>query len=123
MSIGAEIKRLRIEHGYTQAELGKMIGVQKSAVQKYEKGTIKNYKPEVISKLCQIFEVTPAVFFDMMHNTDRLSREVQALEQLSTLFGNQSVNLLECFQALNEEGKARLFNYAKDLIEIEKYTK
>lgn len=123
MSLGTEIKRLRVERGYTQQQLGEMLGVQKSAVQKYEKGTVKNLKQETLMKLCQIFDVSPAVFMDALYDTDRLSREVQLLDELSMLFGSQSVNMLEVFQSLNNEGKVKLFNYGKDLIEIEKYTK
>ena len=123
MSLGTEIKRLRVERGYTQQQLGEMLGVQKSAVQKYEKGTVKNLKQETLMKLCQIFDVSPAVFMDALYDTNRLSREVQLLDELSMLFGSQSVNMLEVFQSLNNEGKVKLFNYGKDLIEIEKYTK
>lgn len=123
MRLGEEIKRLRLERGYTQQQLGEMLGVQKSAVQKYEKGTVKNLKQETLMRLCQIFDVSPAVFMDAMYDTDKLSREVQVLDELSLLFGSQSVNLLEAFQSLNEEGKAKLYSYARDLAEIEKYMK
>ena len=122
MRLGKEIKRLRLERGYTQQQLGEMLGVQKSAVQKYEKGTVKNLKQETLMRLCHIFDVSPAVFMDAMYDTDKLSREVQVLDELSLLFGSQSVNLLEAFQSLNEEGKAKLYSYARDLAEIEKYT-
>lgn len=122
MRLGQEIKRLRLERGYTQQQLGDLLGVQKSAVQKYEKGTVKNLKQETLLKLCRIFDVSPAVFMDALYDTDKLSREVQVLEELSMLFGSQSVNMLEMFQSLNDEGKAKLFNYGKDLLEIGKYT-
>ncbi len=42
--IGAYIKQLRTERGMTQSELGKIIGVQKAAVQKWENGTVRNLK-------------------------------------------------------------------------------
>ena len=122
MRLGQEIKRLRLERGYTQQQLGDLLGVQKSAVQKYEKGTVKNIKQETLAKLCKIFEVSPAVFMDAIYDTDRLSREVQLLEELSLLYGNQSVDLLESFVKLNSQGRAKLQAYAKDLTEIEKYT-
>lgn len=122
MRLGQEIKRLRLERGYTQQQLGDLLGVQKSAVQKYEKGTVKNIKQETLAKLCKIFEVSPAVFMDAIYDTDRLSREVQLLEELSLLYGNQSVDLLESFVKLNSQGRAKLQTYAKDLTEIEKYT-
>ena len=122
MKLGQEIKRLRLERGYTQQQLGELLGVQKSAVQKYEKGTVKNLKQETLSKLCKIFDVSPAVFMDAIYDTDKLSREVQVLEELSMLFGNQTVELLESFTALNQQGKAKLYAYARDLTEIDKYT-
>ncbi len=41
MTTGERIKMLRKEHNLTQEELGAKIGVQKAAIQKYEKGTVK----------------------------------------------------------------------------------
>ena len=38
MDIGQKIKEARIAKGMTQEELGKILGVQRSAIAKYEKG-------------------------------------------------------------------------------------
>ena len=43
MTIGERLKRLRIEKGLTQEEVGKILGVTKGAIQKYENG-INNKK-------------------------------------------------------------------------------
>ena len=64
MNTGAIIKKLRIEHGYSQEELGAMLGVQRAAVQKWECGTVKNLKRETIKKLSEIFNVPPSYFID-----------------------------------------------------------
>lgn len=56
---GERIKKLRKEKGLTQQELGQMLGVQKSAIAKYENGRVPNLKRETISKLAEIFNVTP----------------------------------------------------------------
>ncbi len=64
MNIGALIKKLRTEHGYSQEELGAMLGVQRAAVQKWECGTVKNLKRETIKKLSEIFNVPPSSFID-----------------------------------------------------------
>lgn len=64
MNIGAIIKKLRIEHGYSQEQLGNMLGVQRAAVQKWECGTVKNLKRETIKKLSEIFNVSPSSFID-----------------------------------------------------------
>lgn len=64
MDVGNYIKTLREANGYSQEELGRMVGVQKSAVNKWEKGIVKNLKRETILKLSDIFNVNPARFID-----------------------------------------------------------
>lgn len=57
--LGDRIKKLRKEKGLTQQELGKLLGVQKSAIAKYENGRVSNLKKDTISKLAEIFQVSP----------------------------------------------------------------
>ena len=45
--------------GLTQQQLGEMLGVQKSAIAKYENGRVPNLKKETLSRLAEIFNVTP----------------------------------------------------------------
>ena len=59
MTIGEKIKKARLEKGYTQEELGNLIGVQKSAVAKYEKGKIVNIKRSVLAKISKVLEIPP----------------------------------------------------------------
>lgn len=59
MTTGEKIKRLRKELGMTQEELGKKIGVQKAAINKYETGTVVNLKREVINNLAKVLGVSP----------------------------------------------------------------
>lgn len=51
MQIGQKIKEARIEKGFTQEELGKMVGLQKSAIAKYENGRVVNIKRSTLQKL------------------------------------------------------------------------
>ena len=51
--IGKLIKEARIANGMTQEELGKIIGVQKSAIAKYENGRVVNIKRSTLQKLSQ----------------------------------------------------------------------
>ena len=64
MNIGSYIKKLRTENGYSQEELGALLGVQRAAVQKWECGTVKNLKRDTIKKLSEIFNVPPSSFID-----------------------------------------------------------
>lgn len=64
MTIGEKIKRLRQEKGMTQEELGKAIGVQKAAINKYELGIVVNLKKEKISQLAKALDVNPVWLMD-----------------------------------------------------------
>ena len=59
MNIGDKIKKARLEKGYTQEELGNLIGVQKSAVAKYEKGRVVNIKRSVLAKISKVLDIPP----------------------------------------------------------------
>lgn len=59
MDIGSLIRCRRLELGMTQEELGKMIGVQKQAVCKYENGRI-DLKRDMMQKLAAALEIPPS---------------------------------------------------------------
>lgn len=59
MDMGSLIRCRRLELGMTQEELGKMIGVQKQAVCKYENGRI-DLKRDMIQKLATALEIPPS---------------------------------------------------------------
>ena len=59
MTTGERIKQLRLELGLTQEELGAKLGVQRAAVQKYEKGTVKNIKRDALIRLAEVLGTTP----------------------------------------------------------------
>lgn len=62
MNIGIYIKSLRMSRGLSQEELGKLVGVQRAAVQKWESGMTQNLKRSTIQKLAEYFDVSPALF-------------------------------------------------------------
>lgn len=61
MTTGEIIKKLRIEKGLSQEELGARVGVQRAAINKYEKGLVVNLKRPVIEKLAYSLGVSPTV--------------------------------------------------------------
>lgn len=60
MDMGQRIKELRIEKGLTQEELAEKLGMQKSAIAKYENGRATNLKRSTIEKMCEIFDCSPS---------------------------------------------------------------
>ena len=62
MNIGMKIKNARIAKGMTQEELGNIVGVQKSAIAKYENGRIVNIKRSTIQKIASALNIRPSEF-------------------------------------------------------------
>ena len=61
MTTGEIIKTLRQKKGLSQEELGKLIGVKKAAINKYETGLVVNLRRDVIQKLASALNTTPTV--------------------------------------------------------------
>lgn len=57
--MGLRIKQLRKEKGWTQADLAQRVGLQDSAIAKYECGRSENMKRSIIAKMSDIFNVSP----------------------------------------------------------------
>ena len=57
MEIGQKIKQARIAKGLTQEELGNLVGLQKSAIAKYESGRVVNIKRSTLQKLAQALDL------------------------------------------------------------------
>lgn len=60
MNMAERIKERRISMGFTQEELGEKLGLQKSAIAKYENGRVENIKRSVIANMAKVLECSPA---------------------------------------------------------------
>lgn len=70
MKMAEIIKKLRLQKGITQEELGKVIGVQKSAIRKYESGAVENIKRDSIKKMAKYFGVTPSYLMGLDNSSN-----------------------------------------------------
>lgn len=125
MTMGEIIKKLREDKGMTQEELGEIIGVQKSAIRKYEKGEVENIKRSAIKQMAELFGVSPCFLMGWEDNYNPngiLSREVELIEQIQHQYGKEAVLLLQHFCELNSAGKEKAIENVADLTEISKYT-
>jgi transcriptional regulator with XRE-family HTH domain len=57
MEVGQMIKQARIAKGLTQEELGNLVGLQKSAIAKYENGRVVNIKRSTLQKLAKALDL------------------------------------------------------------------
>lgn len=71
MSVGNRIRQRRLELGLSGEEVGKMLGVNKTTVYRYEKGEIDKMPIEVVEKLSVALRTTPDVI--MGWNTDAIT--------------------------------------------------
>lgn len=77
MTIGEKIKARRTELGMTTEELGRLIGVQRSAITKYEKGKV-DLKSSQIEKIARALDV-PSV--SLLSDDDPDQARLEALHQ------------------------------------------
>lgn len=110
MSIGKNIKRLREQHGLTQAELGKIAGVTDKAVSTWENGSA-DPRMGAVQKMADYFGVKKS---DILDDNDSSSVfDLSSDEQ----------KLLLMFRSLNALGKHRALQDLEDLTQIERYIK
>lgn len=60
MDMATRIKERRLAMDYTQEELASKLGLQKSAIAKYENGRVENIKRSIIQKMASILECSPS---------------------------------------------------------------
>lgn len=101
MTIGENIKQLRLARGMTQEELANRLGVKKSAISKYEKGHVVNLKRSTIEKLATALNVQPTTI--MGWTIDSESEEVKEfIEKVKKMSPDNFQRLKAIADALEE---------------------
>lgn len=101
MTTGEKIRALRKAQGLTQEELGRLIGVQKAAINKYETGVVVNLKRPIMSALAKALHVSPLDLFD---DEDYQEGSVKISKTEVTLEPDELL-LLNTYQSLPTPGK------------------
>ena len=129
--MGQRIKRCRLHMHMTQEELGNRLGVQKSAIRKYEKGIVDNIPRSRIALMAEIFGVDPVWLmgfedsdFDDQYNADgKLSKELQVMDDVADTFGDEVRDFLFLLNRLDDVDKARIMERMQTMLEDAKYQK
>ena len=115
-SPGTKIKELRTLAGMSQEELGSRVGVQRAAINKYEKGTVENIPLKTIEKIAWVFDVSPTYIVGWNgDDSNPLAAEVRIIQGVQKFYGKKAVELLEGFVNLNGTGKNRVLQYLHDM--------
>ena len=110
MDIGNKIKNARIAKGMTQEELGKQLGVQKSAIAKYENGRVVNIKRSTLKKISDILGIRASeLIFDeeQKQPTDgELSiRKKEFMQKVASMSDDQIERLEQILALVESKGQ------------------
>lgn len=110
--IGEKIKKLLEMHGMKAATLSAKTGIPKSTIYSIINRNNKNVDYSIMEKIADALDVPVEYFFDRSEN-----KIIEPQED------SPEKKLLVFFYALNDDGKAKLIEYADDLVSSGKYKK
>ena len=123
MNVGQKIKEARKAKGMTQTELGEKVGVQKSAVSKWERGETQNIKRSVLKKLSHYLDIPPV---ELIEETTNRTDDEPIIQKEEPPKGYRIVSedelddiwekIVEMSVILNASRKKKLLEYALDLL-------
>ena len=122
MSIGEIIKKIRIEKGMTQKQLGEKIGMAESNIRKYESGKL-NPKLQTLEKFAKGLEVpVSALRTDLEILTDETLHKLTKISDAVLASIEDEKSLIEDFRKLNLYGRIEAKKQISNLTKIKEYT-
>jgi transcriptional regulator with XRE-family HTH domain len=110
MNIGSKIKTARIAKNLTQEELGKLLGVQKSAIAKYESGRVVNIKRSTLKKIAEVLEIRPS---ELIFAEEIKQNPIGTAERHIEIIMDEDINeIFDEFKTLSKKEK----QIVKDLV-------
>lgn len=115
MDIGEKIKAARLEKGMTQEALGELLGVQKSAIAKYESGRVVNIKRSTLKKISDILGIKPSeLIFDAEIKNDPVGMAERHIEMI---MDEDLSEIFEDFKTLDQKKRKIVKDLVKSLAE------
>ena len=104
-TIGAKIRKLRIDHNLSQPELSKMLNISQSTLCSIESGDRKKIDFSLIQKICLIFNKDLNYFTEVSPNLegDTSGNTVESNEVITGTI----LNLVDQFKVLMEDNKQK----------------
>ena len=131
MTVGERIAQKRKENNLSMEELGRMLGVGKSAINKWEKGIVGSIKRDKIIQMAKIFDCDPAWLGgykeenNSQNNEPKDTAESILIREIYTIFSpeelenpimaKQIAEILKFFKALDTQGRDALLNFSQTL--------
>lgn len=111
MEIGQKIRQARLEKNMTQEELGKIVGLQKSAIAKYESGRVVNIKRSTLQKLAKALDLRGSDL--IIENTPKETAELHA----RVLLDDELMEVVEQYYTLSDDKKKMVRDLIRSLAE------
>jgi len=108
MEMNQRIKERRLAMNYTQEELAEKLGLQKSAIAKYENGRVENIKRSIILKMATILECSPTY--------------LMGWDDVEPATPSTLPPIMDYYNQLNDAGKAEATKRVEELTFIPHYT-
>lgn len=145
IEIGQRIKEKREQLGIMQKDLAEKIGVAASTIQRYETGTIKQYKLPIIDSIGKILNVDPTYFIKDVPETPytlqavpidapiNIYESIKNYPDKSQLIGRinrrikdgsqeKALKLTNYFFELNEDGQNEALKRISELTQLPQYS-
>ena len=104
--MGQRIREKRLENDLTMNELAEKLGVQASAVNKWEKGAVENIKRSTIAQMAKIFDCSPGWLMGF-----------QDVKPAIPAFDVKHIELVNMFSQLTESQQEHIMNTMKLFID------
>lgn len=113
-NIGSLIKQARLQKGYTQEALAQMVGVQKSAVAKWENGRVSEIKRSNIGSLSEALGIDPVL---LVSDSDSINKEKPTVQN-DGLSENQR-KLIEFAMTVPEDKAEMILQVMRTIVEAD----
>ena len=126
MEMAERIKERRKAMGYTQTELGEKLGLQASAIAKYENGRVENIKRSTIADMAEVLGCSPSYLMGWSDSAEDIKSKDDPLT-LDEMPTSEKLELMQCsrikkyYEMLNDIGKHVAAERIKELTEVPRY--
>lgn len=128
-NLSKNLKRIRIENGYTQKEFADKLGIAKSTVCMYETGS-REPTIDTILKICRIFSCTAQDLLDgddtfkAITKTDIFqNKDGSRYEKTETVIDlTDRAKFIDCYDNMNKIGQREALKRVSEMTRLEEYT-
>ncbi len=113
------IRKRRAEIGITLEDIGKIVGVSKATVQRWESGKIKNIRRDKIEKLSIALQTTPAYLMGWEESAQTDFYNLPDIPSPSEV--DPDMFVLDMYKQLDAEDKAEIRGEMKQMLKADKY--